>query len=186
MRLLAFLALLAFTTSWGRPSAAASPDVLVAQTGIGAKFGTHDPYSCKSTTAPRQGAITAALAAQYVTCTVDRIDHDGNLFLAENMKVEVGAGVPYQTAGVIGVEDIEPDGKIYAIRGSYDQYLCAPVNSTGYVFNGQRQGVNVGRNCSLWHATHATGHCYRTSFGDWKCAMFDSDARIISDQPPPR
>ncbi len=177
-RFLPWLALLMFAVG-GLASGpvTAGPNVMTQKPGVGAKFGSRDPYACASTVAPKSGPISAALASQYFTCGFEHINEDGYLFLAEHATVQVGRGVPFREAGLYETGNIDPNGKVYAIRGSYDQYLCTPLS---------RYGAVRGHNCAAWHETHATGYCYRTTFGDWKCNMSDLDAQIIDNQPPPQ
>ena len=162
--------------------AVASP----AYAGIGAIYGTRDPHTCASTTAPKSGPITPTLAAKYFTCQFEKEDSDGYLWLTENVKAQVGAGVPYGATRQYRPRNVDPGTLLYALRGSFDKYLCGKVNRKGYMFDGHREGVNLGKNCTLWHARHATGSCYRTVFGDWKCSMVDLDAKQIEHQPPPQ
>lgn len=158
-----------------------------AYAGVGAIYGTRDPHTCASKTAPKSGPITPALAVKYFTCQFEKEDPDGYLWLVENVKVQVGRGVPYANTGLYRTSDATPQTLVYALRGSFDKYLCGKIDRKGHMFDGHRQGMNVGKNCTLWHARHATGYCYRSaSFGDWKCSMTDLDAKQIANQPPPQ
>ena len=76
--------------SAGAALAAAETNVLTPQTGVGAKYGSRDPYTCSATIEPQQGAITADLARQYFICKVEQVNGSGMLFLLDNVKVEVG------------------------------------------------------------------------------------------------
>lgn len=74
------------------------------------------------------------------------------------------------------------DLPIYPIRGSYTQYMCTkeyPERGTLY---------NIGKNCNRSENRNATGSCYKTTFGDWRCSMFDinqtSDDRTFQIAPP--
>ncbi len=62
-----------------------------AQNGIGAKYNSRDPRTCDNATAPKTGALSAAKAAEYVTCENEGINGD-KLYFVEDVKVQVGAG----------------------------------------------------------------------------------------------
>lgn len=156
-------------------SKAAGPNVLVPQPGIGAKFGSRDPFRCTSKTAPSTGLITPQMAAQYFVCRSEKVNSNGYLFLVDNVQVEVGSPLtPLAIAGLL-ITDAQQGSPVLPIRGSFDNYLCSPIGA----------GTPPGHNCALWHETHATGHCYRTAFGDWSCYMSDLDAQQVPNQPPP-
>src|SRR4028118_2059005 len=66
---------------------------------IGERYGTREPRACTNTKAPAKGAITAALAKKYLECQMEGVSGE-YLSLVENVKVEVGGGIPY--AAIIG------------------------------------------------------------------------------------
>jgi hypothetical protein len=141
--------------------------------GVGAKYGTRDPAVCKSTKEPEKGAPTAEQVAQYVRCGYEREDtRNDNLWLKENLKAEIGKGRPY-TSDLINMSDADTTQPVYPIRGSFVQYMC---RITKYA---------PGKNCSMWESPAATGLCYRTTFGDWKCGMQDLNSKVSHNQPPP-
>ena len=80
--------------------------------------------------------------------------------------------------------DQDPAAKDYAIRGSLDRYLCSKQNK-GVMIGNELQFNNIGKNCTVWHETNATGDCYRTTFGDWKCYMHGEGPQV-ADRPPPK
>jgi len=163
--------------SAGAALAAAETNVLTPQTGVGAKYGSRDPYTCSATIEPQQGAITADLARQYFICKVEQVNGSGMLFLLDNVKVEVGKTVGRARDLVALMHDADPDGFVYPIRGSFDQYLCFPVDDS--------YGPHAhGQNCSVSHELKATGSCYRTGFGDWSCYM-DGTGPTDSGVAPP-
>ena len=153
------------------------PNVLVPQKGLGAKFQARDPYTCSSMTEPKTGPVSADLARQYLICKIEQVNGAGLLFVIENVKVEVGKPIGKARDVLIINHDADPDGLIYPIRGSYDQYLCSPVDDS-YAPHAH------GQNCSVTHETHATGDCHRTSFGDWSCYM-NGTGPSFNLRPPP-
>ena len=147
--------------------------------GEGAPYGTRDPAICASTAEPKTGAISADLAKRYLACHLEGVSGP-NMYLVENVQVQVGKGTPFlqldfgQRPG-----NADPDGLVYAIRGSYRLYQCARPSAFMQ---------NTGKNCTARENPNATGECYRSGFGDWVCNMQDLAAinNGIPDQPPPR
>lgn len=148
---------------------------------IGAKYGSREPRTCADTKAPAKGAITAALAAKYLNCQMERLS-SGDLYLVENVKVQVGGGVPY--AAIIGqrsLSEIDVKYPVYPVRGSLLLYQCQ---------NRLTAARLPDANCSTYNNPKATGYCYKTTFGDWRCNMNDPAANsaenIVHDVPPPK
>ena len=142
---------------------AQSQGVLAAQPGVGAKYGTRDPWTCNGKKEPVQGALSADLAAQYFLCDFEKV-YVNQLYLADNVRVEVGKGRPFQV-GVYAdtnMRDIDVQYPVYPIRGSFTKYQCS---LPGF--------KPLGQNCMLYPQPNAQGACYKTTFGDWKCHMAD-------------
>ena len=147
-----------------------------AQAGIGAKYATRDPATCVSKTEPEKGAPTSEQAKRYVICgsayrTAEGVDGYHRMILMENVRVEVGKGRPFQGGGYsdINMHDIDPRFPVYPIRGSYDMYQCSNIA----VGDPWKSLSEPGKNCNVYEEHHATGSCYKTSFGDWDCSMND-------------
>lgn len=134
-----------------------------AQTNKLNKYGARDPRTCDNTIAPRRGAMTATLAKQYFICQAEGVS-GAYLYLVENEKVEVGGGRPYSGNADLGVPDIDPKVPIYPIRGSYTRYQCLPEDAS-------MNSSAPGKNCNVQIYRKATGECYKTTFGDWRCSM---------------
>ena len=83
------LATIAIVLAFGAFSGAA---VAQDSKSISARYGSRDPRTCEDTKAPARGAITAALALKYLNCQMEYDSGSGDLYLVENVKVEVGAG----------------------------------------------------------------------------------------------
>jgi hypothetical protein len=130
---------------------------------ISERYGSREAQTCENTKAPATGAITAALAQKYFVCGAEGIS-GSQLFLIENVKLEVGAAVPYHpTLGAF--EAINVRAPLYPIRGSYLRYQCKDLVTE-----------HVGppdTNCNTYNNPKATGYCYKTTFGDWRCSMAD-------------
>ena len=129
------------------------------------RFGARDARTCADTKAPVKGAITAALALKYLNCQMEGI-WSGHLYLVENVKVEVGGGVSYAAImGQYSLDQIDVRVPVYPIRGSFLRYQCKDLETE-----------HVGppdTNCNTDSHPKATGYCYKTTFGDWRCNMAD-------------
>jgi hypothetical protein len=161
-------------------ASAAGPNVLVPQKGAGAPFGSRDPYTCSSTAYPKQGPIPQDMARQYATCGFDKVV-GGFIYLAQNVKVEVGKGAVPRGNFYIPKPWMDPKAKVYPLRGSYDWYQCGKEDPTYAPYA-------PGKNCSMTHEPNATGSCTRTNFGDWKCLLDQGNpgAENTRSVPPPK
>ena len=153
-----------------------------AQKSVAERYGSREPRTCEDTKAPAKGAITAALALKYLNCQMEYVSGGGDLYLVENVKVEVGGGIPY--AAIMGqrsLSEINVKHPVYPIRGSLLRYQC---------LNRLTAARMPDANCNTYNEPKATGYCYKTTFGDWRCYMNDSagnnDANIHHDVPPPK
>ncbi len=145
---------------------------------VGAKYGSRDPQTCADMKAPARGAITAALAAKYFICASEK-EEGQYLYLVENVKVEVGGGIPY--AAIIGhrsFPEVDVKHPVYPIRGSHTQYQC----------HAESDYYEPGKNCNRYEHRNAKGYCYKTTFGDWQCFQSElsmPNENIFSRVPPP-
>lgn len=147
--------------------------------GIGTKYGTRDPQTCADTKAPARGPISAALAKKYFICQQEGARGD-ELYLVEDVRLEVGAARPFDPHA-INMSDADTRSPIYPIRGSFTEYQCSEQGT-------DERFSNVGKNCNRYEEQKASGLCYRTTFGDWKCSMYDnsmsSDNKSFGVPPP--
>lgn len=147
---------------------------------IAERYGSRDLRTCEDTKAPARGAITAALALKYLNCQMEYVS-GGNLYLVENVKVEVGGGISY--AAIMGqrsLSEIDTKYPVYPIRGSLLRYQCQNRLTAARVPTA---------NCNTYNEPKATGYCYKTTFGDWRCYMNDpgnDPANTRYDVPPPK
>lgn len=150
----------------------------VSQGSIGAGFGTRDPVVCASTKEPVKGPISLEQAKLYFRCDREGTK-TGPLMLVENLTLEMGKAHRPDRLDL----NKDPDSLEYPIRGSYSEYMCYSENASPGILN------NVGKNCYVRDNPNATGSCYRTTFGDWECTMFDSFSIVKGGRanvPPPR
>jgi hypothetical protein len=156
---------------------------LSAQPGIGAKFGSRDPFVCKSKTQPASGAPSGQQLVDLIRCgsAGERV-YDGQLYLLENVKAEIGKGRPYVYTDY--GHKLDPSKPVYPIRGSFDKYQCTALNPKIGM-----KGRNPGDNCSIYPQPKAEGICYTTTFGEWDCLMQDREIGVSAAkhyQPAPR
>lgn len=145
---------------------------------IGAKYGAREPRTCENTKAPARGAITAAVALKYLNCQMEYVAGGGDLYLVENVKVAVGGGTPYAAIrGQRSLSEIDVKHPVYPIRGSLIRYQCQNRITAARVPDA---------NCNTYNEPKATGYCYKTTFGDWRCYMNDPAATVRHDVPPPK
>lgn len=145
---------------------------------ISERYGSRDPRTCADTKAPAKGAITAALALKYLNCQMEYVAGGGDLYLVENVKVQVGGGISY--AAIMGqrsLSEIDTKYPVYPIRGSLLRYQCMNRLTAARVPDA---------NCNSYNEPKATGYCYKTTFGDWSCYMNDPNATTRYDVPPPK
>ena len=143
-----------------------------ASAGVGSKYAARDPVTCDSTKAPASGAPSAQQALQYTKCGEEGEDSFHHLILTSDMRVEIGKGRPFQGGGNsdINMHDVDPSQPIYPIRGSYKMYQCSNVAAG----DPWQSIYTAGKNCDVYDYKAATGACYKTTFGDWKCFMTDT------------
>lgn len=132
-----------------------------AQAGAGAKYGSRDPRTCMP---DKSKTLTAGSASKLFTCFIEK-DAGDYLYLVADLKLDIAAARKYQ-AGDTYV-DIDQTAPVYPIRGSFTKYQCSRQ------FNTDASHTNVGKNCNAYPQPQAQGICYRTTFGDWSCKMFD-------------
>ena len=59
--------------------------------------------------------------------------------------------------------DIDYNVPVYPIKGTYKDYSCDYSNAG-----------SAGHNCTIYDARHASGICWHTGFGNWRCRMGDT------------
>ena len=134
-----------------------------AQQNSGKPFGARDPRTCSS----RKDGLSAAQARQYVICDYEKVVQPNSpkaiLTLATDVTVEIGRGRPFNMLTDSNYHGIDPSQTVYPIRGSFNGWSC-------HTISGSFSGSNT---CSEWPQTAAAGICYKDSFGDWHCEMWD-------------
>jgi hypothetical protein len=152
-------------------SAGAAGDAC-AQAGVGATYGSREPFVCNSMKEPTTGAPSGQRLVDLVRCgsAGERV-YDRQLYLLENVKVEIGKGRPYQPTDK--AHKLDPSKPVYPIRGSYDKYQCDALNPKLGM-----KGRNLGDNCFVYPNPKAEGICYISTFGEWDCIMSDKQIGV--------
>ena len=155
-----------------------SAGAAVAQAGVGARYGAHDPRACPTMEATANRPPDLATATAAAICAKEGVRF-GNLFLLSNVSLQVGRGTPYRLLGERArPNDADVTATVYSIRGSYAMYLCSPLGGS----------YAAGQTCTRSDHSRAEGWCYRNNFGTWSCD-FDGGQSASPDtpnQPPPR
>ena len=149
-----------------------------ALTGIGAAYGARNPRTCANTKAPASGPISVQQAIQYFICGREH-EESNYLYLVDQVQIQVGKGRPY-LPNTDRMSDADLDSPVYPIQGSFMKYQIERLSE---LF------PNNGKNCTSYANRNASGKCYRTSFGDWKCQMDDLSNNVADrryDLAPPQ
>lgn len=149
---------------------------------LGAKYGTRDPRTCASRTAPAHGAPSAEQARQYVICELEQGDGKRPLSLVTNVKVQVASvsHPPNQLIKEITAARIDPREPVWDIRGSFTSYRCFALSTLGAQNDFART-----HNCWVIDQPAATGYCYKDTFGDWHCGLIGSVVDWRTNVLPP-
>jgi len=135
---------------------------------VGKKFGSRDPRTCPS----RQAGLSAATARQYFICdneyTVGPNASGESIYLVSDVTVELGRPRPFNpdmdAFGFAASNSIDPSQPVVPIRGSFNGWVCGKLGEIN---------AAPGKSCNLTRNPHATGLCFKSSFGDWHCTMSD-------------
>ncbi len=132
------------------------------------------------TRAPARGAPSAAQAAEDVICAQEHVFGSSSslLGLVDNVRVQVGAGRPYIHVRD-SFQDIDPHQLVYPIRGSFRSDACSELVGP----NGSPE--RRGRNCSVRENPNASGVCFTTTFGDWRCDVQNNAVPLNTDTRSP-
>lgn len=136
-----------------------------------AKFQTREPRKCSQVKTPP--SVSQAMAL--IQCSREQMnDHED--WITTGVKVEMGSprAFIYQTDS--GLPEIDTASRVIPLRGSLTGYVCAAI--------GEVNGVQ-GKNCMKGVVANATGSCWKTTFGDWKCNEDGVINPTTWSEPPP-
>jgi hypothetical protein len=127
------------------------------------------PRTCTAVTKPP----SAAQAAVMVQCTMDALSYTG-LGLIQDVKLQMGSSRPFVYWTDAGLDGIDLKADVYPLRGSYTGYFCRLVSNM----------APAGQSCIKSVVPVATGWCWKTSFGDWKCKMQGGAPDMVNAPAP--
>jgi hypothetical protein len=117
---------------------------------------------------------TLAQAVALVQCAMESIS-SGQLFLTQNVNIEMGTPRPFVYNIDAGSSGIDLNAQVYPLRGSYTGYMCSRIGSM----------APAGHNCMKSDVPVAAGTCWKTSFGDYKCLLKGAYPKMEGGMPPP-
>ena len=130
--------------------------------GQGVAYGTRDVTACPQWSG---STLTQAVAEKLFLCFDEKLA-GSYIYLDTGLTMQMGAARKANPQ-MDTYTDLDQNSLVYPIRGSFTRYQCSKI------YNIDAQHTNVGTNCSAYPQPQAQGICYRTTFGDWKCKMFD-------------
>ena len=149
---------------------------------VGAKYGTRDPRTCASRTTPVKGAPSVAQATEYVVCELEQGDGARPLSLVANVKVQVASvsHPPNQAVKELTAATIDPREPVWDIRGSFTSYRCFALSTLSASNDFART-----HNCWKIDQDAATGYCWKSTFGDWRCGLLGNKTDWQTNVLPP-
>lgn len=121
-------------------------------------FKTRGPRTCNSVTS----VPTVAQIPALIQCESEN-KSAYNIYLVTNIKVQAGGFRKYSPTLDAYATSIDTDAKVMPIRGSMVTWLCSQDRD------------NPGANCAKVNKPQSEGKCFKTTFGDWKCGMSDTN-----------
>ena len=159
-----------------------SADTVAAATGSGsdlsgppvfnARFQTREPRKCSQVKSPPNVSQAIAL----IQCQREHMEAH-NVWLTTDVKAEMGSARDFIYRTDQGWPEIDTSAKLIPLRGSWTVYNCAGI---GEDVNGIK-----GKNCMKSVVAEATGACWKTTFGDWKCDESGPGDQPVWNLPPP-
>jgi hypothetical protein len=153
------LSVLAFSGGLSAHGDGAAPPVASELSGppqLNPEYQVRDPRRCKDLNAPPSLEQVGAV----IQCTMERNAPTG-MTLLRDIKVRMGEPRDFDVDLDAGLKEIDREGPVFPLSGSLKLYICSPVGV----------GYPAGKNCSLYLTPVATGKCWKTGFGDWKCNL---------------
>jgi hypothetical protein len=140
-------------------------------------WGARSPAQCPSVQQGRPPSNEQAI--QLLRCLKETASQSsGELWLMEDVRVEMGGPTDYAAMyPLITMTGADTTKKVYPIRGSWTWSTCMLRADAA------RKG-NPDLNCREAGVSEATGACWQTTFGDWKCAMNGRTGDSVSPTRP--
>ena len=153
------------------PSAHPRPAGELPAAQLASKFGGRAPRPCPAIKHPPSEAEAAVL----VQCTMEGPYADEETFLTD-VKIKLNGSRPFEMTyahndGVL--TDVDTRTTIYLITGYAKTYTCGDG------------AWHPGTNCVMQEMIDATGSCWRTNYGEYRCQMWNSGTGWHPNLPPP-
>jgi len=146
--------------------------------GSGAEFGARDPGPC--TSIRLDGAPAPGQVVEMLRCTHEVALSTGELWLMQDVQVEVGAAVPYtEVYGTYVMADGDIMSNAYHIRGSFTWAVCTTLADAALY-------GRAGTNCEEKEVPSAKGVCWKTSFADYRCRFVGPVVKTSGPTAPPQ
>lgn len=138
-------------------------------------WGTRAAATCPSV---RQ-APTLALAAALVRCNKEsQSTSTGESWLVADLQVQVGGATSFAAMyNAVTMPDADTRKSVYPIRGSWTWSVCK-LRKDARIYG------DPNMNCRETPVTRATGACWQTTFGDWRCTMNGTSGATVSPTRP--
>lgn len=121
----------------------------------------------KAATCPQiRQAPSAAIATQLVRCAKEQQSTaSGESWLVEDLQVQVGGPTSFAAMyNSVTMPDADTSKRVYPIRGSWTWSICI-LRADAKIYG------DPNLNCRETPVTQASGACWQTTFGDWRCQM---------------
>jgi hypothetical protein len=158
-----------------------STDTLAASSGSGSdvsgppvfnvSFQAREPRKCSKVTSTPSVSQATAL----IQCSREQMNVHQD-WITQDVKVEMGSPRAFIYRTDASWPEIDTSSKVIPLRGSLTGYVCTAIGSVG--------GVQ-GKNCMKSVVASATGACWKTTFGDWKCNEDGVIDPTTWNEPPP-
>ena len=124
-------------------------------------------------------APSAVAASALVRCAKEsQSTSTGESWLVEDLQVQVGGPTSFAAMyNAITMPDADTRKSVYPIRGSWTWSVCK-LRADAKIYG------DPNMNCRETPVSRATGACWQTTFGDWKCTMNGTSGATRSPTRP--
>lgn len=139
-------------------------------------YGTREPYQCGPYAFEPGHTLTGEEAAAIYVCEyeADPVGIGSNLFLIEDIELQVGSPRQYGTSADYALFDADSSQPLFPVRGSLTVVQCKTLSDR-----------NRGANCTEY-PSDVDGTCFATTFAEWRCVFSLTDAGAWRTNIPPR
>ncbi|MES2986463.1 MAG: hypothetical protein V4808_01020 [Pseudomonadota bacterium] len=124
-------------------------------------------------------APTVASALSLVRCAKERQSTaSGESWLVEDLQVQVGGPTSFAVMyNSVTMPDADTTKRVYPIRGSWTWSVCI-LRADAKIYG------DPNMNCRETPVTQASGACWQTTFGDWRCQMNGTSGATVKPKRP--